>query len=241
MNKKSNSTIDLLLKISNFSTIRFLFIFLILPFFLSAESIAELNKKGILALQKKDYKKAEEIFKKSLSISPNDAKANYNLACTYALMEEQCEPSENGNPLTLLEKAVLGDVYYKTKMLKDSDLKSLRNNIKFYKLAGLTKKQILTKIIWYGPKPGVANIDKMVFTDSGKFYYSVFNSSGEGNPGYTEYNGRYVWIKEDIQIQFDESPFDSKKKIFNVKLKENSIQIEGFDHELSDFEDRCSA
>jgi|JI9StandDraft_1071089.scaffolds.fasta_scaffold00573_20 tetratricopeptide (TPR) repeat protein len=215
---------------------------LITPLFLIyGETIAELNKKGISALHKKDYKKAEEYFKKSISLSPLDAKANYNLACTYALMESECETAE-ADTLGLLEKAVAGDKYYKAKMLRDPDLKVLRNNVRFYQIAGLTNKQILTKITWYGPKPGVANIDKLVFLENGTFKYSIFNASGEANPGYLEYNGNYIWTGEDIQIQLiGDSPFDHGKRKLKVKMKDNTIKIEGLDHDLTDFEDRCSA
>lgn len=212
---------------------------LIIPFFfIYGESMLELNKKGISALQKKDYKKAEEYFKKCLSISPDDAKANFNLACTYSLMELECENVE-ADTFAYLEKAVVADKFFKTKMLKDPDLKVLRNNVKFYKIAGLTNKQILTKITWYGPKPGVAHLDTLVFKENGTFKYELFDNVN-GN-GYVEYSGTYVWVGEDIQIQFNgEIPFSKKRKL-KVQLKENSISIESLDHKLTDFEDRCSA
>lgn len=220
---------------------KMIIVFIIPIFLIYGETLSELNKKGISALQKKDYKKAEEYFKKSLSLSPQDAKANYNLACTYSLMESECETVE-ADTFALLEKAVAGDKYYKTKMQRDPDLKLLRNNVRFYQIMGLTNKQILTKITWYGPKPGVANIDKLVFSENGTFKYSIFNAGGETSPGYIEYNGNYIWIGEDIQIQFiGEVPFEYGKRKLKVKMKGNKIRIEGLDHDLTDFEDRCSA
>lgn len=213
-----------------------------MPFlFIYGETLAELNKKGISALQKKDYKKAEEYFKKSISLSPQDAKANYNLACTYSLMQSVCETVE-ADTFALLEKAVVGDKFYKTKMQRDPDLEPVRNNVKFYKIAGLTSKQILTKITWYGPKPGVANIDKLIFSEDGTFKYYLFNASGEANTVYSQYNGNYIWMGEYIQIQFiGEIPFDHGKRKLKVEMFGNTIKIEGLDHELTDFEDRCSA
>lgn len=217
-------------------------ILLVTPLFLIyGETLSELNKKGISALQKKDYKKAEEYFKKSLSLSPEDAKANYNLACTYSLMQSECETVE-ADTFALLEKAVAADKNYKAKMQRDPDLITIRNNVKFYKIAGLTNKQILTKITWYGPKPGVANIDKLVFLENGTFKYYIFNASGEANPGYLEYNGTYIWMADDIQIQFTgKIPFDHGKRKLKVKMKNNTIKIENLDHDLTDYEDRCSA
>jgi tetratricopeptide (TPR) repeat protein len=215
---------------------------LITPLFLIyGETLSELNKKGISALQKKDYKKAEEYFKKSLSLSPLDAKANYNLACSYSLMQSVCEIVE-ADTFALLEKAVAADKNYKAKMQRDPDLTTIRNNVKFYKIAGLANKQILTKITWYGPKPGVANIDKLVFSENGTFKYSIFNAAGETSPGYIEYNGNYIWTGEDIQLQFTgKIPFDHGKRKLKVKMEGNTIKIEGLEYDLTDFEDRCSA
>ena len=130
---------------------------LILPIFLLlitpilSDSLSELNKKGVNAIYKKEFEKAVSYFQESLKISERDAKANYNLACTYSLMIQKdfCTNMELIDKVFFhLSIATKEDSYYKSKMLKDSDLEILKSNYSFYKIAGLSNKEILEKVTW---------------------------------------------------------------------------------------------
>ncbi|MCW7461432.1 hypothetical protein [Leptospira limi] len=112
------------------------------------------NKKGIDALKQKEFLIAVESFKKTLNDKPDDAFANYNLACTYSLLLAQCEDIESDVHIyNLIQKAIKSKPSYQKKLLTDSDFFILRGKYHFQKLAGKTKKEILTSIIWFGPSP----------------------------------------------------------------------------------------
>jgi hypothetical protein len=206
------------------------------------------NKKGIDALLNKDYSKAIEYFTETLKKSPLDAFANYNLACTHAILYRQCEEIVSEDQIySLLLKAMGSKPSYKNKLLVDEDLEILRGRYKFNEIAGLSKKSILTKIIWYGPSPGVYGpIDQFKFNEDGSFIYTKLAFDDNGMIKREEYNGIYYWESDShIQIQFGQKspmakPVQARKSV-QGKYSEGRLEIQDFDHLFSDSNDRCSA
>ncbi|BDA77796.1 hypothetical protein LPTSP3_g07260 [Leptospira kobayashii] len=227
--------------------IRIIVSFTLISFALSAQTNTNSNKKGIDALYKKDYPKAIEYFSETLKHSPTDAFANYNLACTYSILLSQCEDVKDENEIyKLLQKAIKSKPAYKNKLLNDQDLEILRGRYKFNEIAGITKRNILTKVTWYGPSPGAYGpLDQFSFFEDGTFVYTkkLFD---EGALAQESYSGSYSWETDSkFQIQFKEkSPLSGeaqKQKFQRVKYSEGILEIQGFEHSFSDSSDRCSA
>lgn len=225
---------------------------LILPIFLLlitpilSDSLSELNKKGVNAIYKKEFEKAVSYFQESLKISERDAKANYNLACTYSLMIQKdfCTNMELIDKVFFhLSIATKEDSYYKSKMLKDSDLEILKSNYSFYKIAGLSKKEILEKVTWYGPSPGAYGpVDKFIFKANGKFIYRKINlENSTANLEWDEATGTYSWEGEFFWLKFNKSKLNFPLSKQKVKFKDGILEVEGFDHRFSDNTDPCSA
>ncbi|MCW7505306.1 hypothetical protein [Leptospira paudalimensis] len=205
------------------------------------------NKKGIDALKEKEFLTAVESFKKTLYDKPDDAFANYNLACTYTLLLAQCEDIESEVHIyNLIQKAIKSKPSYQKKLLTDSDFIILRGKYHFQKLAGKTKKEILTSITWFGPSPGAYGpMDQFQFREDGGFIYKKLDMT-ESNPiGKLEFTGHYKWINDSkLEIQFyDPSPMKEggKNKNLRVHYSEGKLEIQGFDHIFTDDNDRCSA
>lgn len=213
-----------------------------------SQSVPNSNKKGIEAYNKKDYPKAIEYFSDTLKSSPNDAYANYNLACVYAILLSQCEDIPGDDLIfKLLKKAIKNKPSYKSKLLNDEDFNSIKEGYRFQELAGKSKRNILTSITWYGPSPGAYGpIDQFQFKEDGTFLYSKINLEGSGPMQRDEYQGVYTWDNDhQFQIQFLQlSPFTGqtgKYKSHRVKYSEGLLEIQGFEHSFSDSKDSCSA
>jgi tetratricopeptide (TPR) repeat protein len=224
----------------------FFIITILSSFTLLAQSNSTSNELGIAALNKKDYGNAKKYFLQTLKKSPNDAFANYNLACVYALLLNQCElDATEEQIIQLLEKAIRSKPQYKDKMLKDKDLAIIKGKYSFNALAGFSKKEILTKVIWYGPSPGAYGpLDQIIFYENGTFTYSIKKFSDSGEILQEEISGKYNWEKEEnLFIQFNKSASiqNLKSKKLNVKISNGVLEIEGFDHSFLDEPDRCSA
>lgn len=217
-------------------------------FTLIAQSNPTSNELGIAALNKKDFENAKKYFLQTLKKNPSDAFANYNLACLYALLLNQCElDTSEDQIMELLEKAIRSKPQYKSKMLKDNDLTILRGKYRFNALAGFTKKEILTKVTWYGPSPGAYGpMDQINFLPDGTFIYSRKKFSDSGEVMQENFSGNYIWNQEEnLSIQFIKKfPIeDSKLKSKNLKVKISNgvLEVEGFEHSFRDEPDRCSA
>lgn len=155
--------------------LRISILFLFLIFEISSQQTNEnWNKKGIDALSKKNYPEAIKSFQQTLLKSPNDAFANYNLACTYSLLFAQCEDDIGEDKIyELIQKAIRSKPTYKNKLLSDPDFSVLSGRYQFQMIAGKTKKEILTAITWYGPSPGAYGpMDQFTFNDDGTFIYT---------------------------------------------------------------------
>ncbi|PJZ38239.1 hypothetical protein CH354_03110 [Leptospira levettii] len=205
------------------------------------------NKKGINALSQKDFLTAVDSFKKTLKDKPNDAFANYNLACTYSLLLAQCEDIESEVHIYhLIQEAIKSKPSYQKKLLTDSDFFILRGKYHFQKLSGKSKREILTSITWFGPSPGAYGpMDQFQFKEDGSFFYQKLDMT-ESNPiGKLEFTGRYKWINDSkLEIQFyDPSPMKEggKNKNLRVNYSDGKLEIQGFDHSFTDDNDRCSA
>lgn len=221
-----------------------LYLSIILTGSLFGQAAAGWNKKGIDALKKKDYDKAISSFENTLKASPKDAYANYNIACAYALKikEDNCLILEYEEKiLNHLKKATAGDKSYQAKMQKDKDFDTVKSKVQFHKIAGLSPKDILTKVIWYGPSPGAFGpMDQFVFKADGSFIYSKKLLEDDANPGkLTDSIGTYEWKENNLILQFKNSKEFPKK--LKVKYKNNELEVEGIDHKFTDNDDPCSA
>lgn len=223
-----------------------LFLFLIFEIF-SQTTKENWNKKGIDALFKKDYPEAIKSFSQTLLNSPNDAFANYNLACAYSLLYAQCEDEVGEDKIyELLQKAIRSKPTYKNKLLNDPDFSALTGQYLFQKIAGKTKKEILPSIIWYGPSPGAYGpMDQLTFKDDGTFVYSKVDFEDSIANGRLQFIGTYKWTSDnEFLIHFmnpSPLPMDGKKSELKVKYSEGKLEIQGFDHIFTDNNDRCSA
>jgi len=103
----------------------------------SAEA-QRLNESGMEYYKKKDYTNAATEFEKAIKADPKHKLANYNLACTYALMFNECEvfPRES-DIFNQLKKAAELDPNVKTKAPKDSDFKNFNKSTRFLDALGL--------------------------------------------------------------------------------------------------------
>lgn len=226
----------------------FLLLTILSSFTLIAQSNPTSNELGIAALNKKDFENAKKYFLQTLKKNPGDAFANYNLACVYALLLNQCElDASEDQIIELLGKAIRSKPQYKSKMLKDNDLIIVRGKYSFNALAGFSKKEILTKVIWYGPSPGAYGpMDQIIFLPNGTFTYSSKKFGDSGEVIQENFSGNYIWKEEEnLSIQFiKKSPIeDSKLKFKNLKVKISNgvLEVEGFEHSFRDEPDRCSA
>ncbi|GBF43025.1 hypothetical protein LPTSP2_23210 [Leptospira ellinghausenii] len=226
---------------------RFLIFYLFFVLEILSQTTENWNKKGIDALKNKDFLTAVDSFKKTLKDKPDDAFANYNLACTYSLLLAQCEDIESEVHIyNLIQKAIKSKPSYQKKLLTDTDFVILRGKYYFQKLSGKTKKDILTSITWFGPSPGAYGpMDQFQFKEDGIFIYSKLDMT-ESNPiGKLEFTGRYKWINDSqLEIQFDDpSPRKEigKNKNLRVNYSDGKLEIQGFDHQFTDDNDRCSA
>ena len=208
-----------------------------------ADSILKLNKKGLSALYKSNYDHAIYYFEQVLQKSPRHPFANYNLACSYALKvdKDNCAILDYEEKIfTHLKTAIEENKSYRSKILKDSDLLSLKGKYQFYHLAGLPPRKILPKITWYGPSKGIFGpIDQFEFRSNGRFLYRMMEFDENGNINQKELPGRYYWKKENLHLIFNK-PLHKKRK-YSGKVKENLLEIEGFDHHFTDNNDPCSA
>ncbi|TGN10583.1 tetratricopeptide repeat protein [Leptospira ilyithenensis] len=227
---------------------RIIILFTLISFALPAQTSTNSNKKGIEALYKKDYPKAIEYFQETLKSSPTDAFANYNLACTYSILLSQCEDAYGEDEIyKLLQKAIKSKPAYKSKLLSDQDLEILRGRYRFNEVAGIAKKVILTKVIWYGPSPGAYGpMDQFTFSEDGTFVYTRKTFEDGGALAQESYNGYYSWETDSqFQIRFKEkSPLSEagqRQKSRRVKYSEGTLEIQDFEHTFSDSSDRCSA
>ncbi len=213
-------------------------------FMIFSQSNSDLNQKGISALKKKDFTNAEKYFKQTLEVSPNDAFANYNLACTYSLQIAQCDQLEKEDEvLQLLEKAIQSKPSYKLQMLRDKDLDIMKGKYRFYELVGLVKKKIFSKLVWYGPGMGMYGpMDQISFQENGKFIYSKL-ADRDGEIGKEVFTGKYEWQSESILLlQFEKkAPISNSKKKLKVKYEKGVLEIEGFEHSFTNSPSRCDA
>lgn len=226
---------------------RFLIFYLFFVLEILSQTTENWNKKGIDALKNKDFLTAVDSFKKTLKDKPDDAFANYNLACTYSLLLAQCEDIESELHIyNLIQKAIKSKPSYQKKLLTDTDFVILKGKYHFQKLSGKTKKDILTSITWFGPSPGAYGpMDQFQFKEDGSFIYSKLDMT-ESNPiGKLEFIGRYKWIN-DSQLEIQFNPPSPRKEIgkyknLRVNYSDGKLEIQGFDHQFTDDNDRCSA
>ena len=100
----------------------------------STQSANEFNNKGMEFYKKKDYASAAEAFRQAIAASPKHKLANYNLACTYALMlaEDECVLIKESAIFNQLKIAADLDPNVKTKAPKDSDFKKFNKSTRTF-------------------------------------------------------------------------------------------------------------
>jgi tetratricopeptide (TPR) repeat protein len=229
-----------------FFKIIFILIFTFSPIGISGQSINKLNKKGLSHLLRNDYDSAIQYFSKVLIKSPDNPFANYNLACAYGLKIQQdyCLIVEyETKMIEHLKTAIKGNRGYSKKILSDPDLKPIYPRYEFQKLGGYSQKAILTRITWFGHSPGAYGpLDQFEFDRKLRFTYKKMNLNELGEIERKIWKGKYKWSKDHLILEFYKTPLHkSKKKIFKAKLKDNKLEIEGFDYIYSDNNDPCSA
>jgi tetratricopeptide (TPR) repeat protein len=216
----------------------------------SAQSAVDLNTQGFQLYEQGKYEEALEYFKKSFTLNNNYHYPHYNYACTAAILlaQDYCTYDYLISEIyEHLEKTVQLKPQYKTKMMKDPDLESVRNKYRFLRIAGFDsdKKEdllvILTSVVWYGPKPGVYPANPMIkFYDDGKIEIGDFLIAGEGEPGYVYSYGTYRVEGKTIWIEIDDTDLaqDEIQAVFN----DGTITFPGGElPSLSDDDDPCSA
>lgn len=230
-----------------------IFLGLALGAFLSSRGLADtgksmsLNREGYDHYKKGEFVEAEHIFRSAVKEDPSNAKANYNLACTLAILysKTSCEYSRY-QPLEFLEKAVALDPERRTKMQSDPDLEPVRRLFRYQRLLGLRidrtgdVKKILLAITWYGPSHGATGPNfKLTFRPDGSvtFQDKVFTEESILRP---DLPGTYKVDGPNITITLKQPR--NGQTVFHGTLKEDGRII--FDGDLEyawDSDDECSA
>jgi tetratricopeptide (TPR) repeat protein len=225
-----------------------LFFLIYLPVF--AQNAVELNTTGFELYEQEKYEEALIYFKKSFEADPNYHYPHYNYACTAAILLSQSYCAYmNLIPEIYqhLEKTVQLKPQYKTKMMKDPDLESVRDTYRFLRIAGFNPAiradllVILTNVTWYGPKPGVYPASPIVkFSSDGRIEIGDFLVAGEGEPGYVYSYGTYRVEGNTILIEIDDT--DLAENTIKAIFKNGIITFpDGELPSLSDDNDPCSA
>ncbi|MFA5794456.1 MAG: tetratricopeptide repeat protein [Candidatus Brocadiia bacterium] len=92
-------------------------------------NIPALSALGSLYTRMSQLEKALEIDKRLVTLIPEDSVCHYNLACSFALMNQ---PDKAFNEL---EMAILLGYNNLEHMLKDPDFNSIRNDLRFQEIA----------------------------------------------------------------------------------------------------------
>jgi len=225
-------------------------LFLLITLNIFSQNAVELNTKGFQLYEQGKYEEALAYFKKSLTLDNNYHYPHYNYACTAAILlaTNYCvymhlvpEIYEH------LEKTVQLKPQYKSKMMQDPDLESVRNTYRFLRITGFNPNikadllVILTTIIWYGPAPGVFPASPMVkFKSDGGIEIGDFLIAGAGEPGYVYSYGTYRVEGNTIWIELDAT--DSEKNTIKAIFNDGIITFpDGELPSLNDDSDPCSA
>lgn len=188
------------------------------------------NKSGMEFYKKREYQLAVEEFKKAINSDPEHKLANYNLACTYALMFDECEvfPRES-DIFNQLKKAADLDPSVRTKALKDSDFKKFNKSTRFFAALNLLPKKEDNegwKNILIGTESwnigncggGVysTQCDGIIFNKNGTFIKNVVNSECMSAPDdekacknfdmsdpYIKQTGKYEIKNQKAILKFD--------------------------------------
>ena len=207
----------------------------------------ELHKQAMELYRKKDYPGAAELFKKIIAADPEHKLANYNLACTYALMFHECEifPRES-DIFNQLKKAADLDPAVKTRALKDKDFKNFNKSIRFLEALNLLPvksdndgwKKIMTgqerwNIGNCGGGVYTSQCDGITFKKDGTFIKNIVNRECMGAPDdvekcrdfdmsdpYINQSGTYEIKNQKATLKFDSG-----------KSEEMSLPIPEYDSE----------
>ena len=211
---------------------------------------AELNAKGFRLYEQKKYDVALGYFKLSAARDNSYHYAYYNYACTAALLlsRNYCMYTYLIDDIyMMLEYTVELKPEYKEKMMRDSDLDSVKNTYSFITIAGYDPtngedvETILTSITWYGPKPGVFPADpKVTFNTDYSVEIGFFCIAGEGDPGYEYIFGTYEVEGTNITIHLGKpisgrSTISAQLRYGKLFFSDDVLPI------LTDFDDPCSA
>ena len=211
-----------------------------------------LNKKGMLAYQKKDFEKATWLFRCSFITDNSNPFAHYNYASILALYESQVKDPCNDEYISRIKKHVILSVQLRperrSRLQKDADFDSIRDE-PFYKLLIVdTQKDDLIQLLfsvgtWHGPVPGVYPTSKIAFEKDNRvlFYsFSLNEPIGWNEPEVGKLSGKNL----NLIIQFTSSPTDPLIGTLKLTIEKGVITdafIEIGSVKYNYYEDICSA
>lgn len=200
--------------------------------------------RAMKSYSKKDYKSAAGFFKKSAGEFPGEAAVNYNLACLYALLLDDCQTIDTGEDsavpeeeiFTYLEKAISIDPALKNRAQKDRDFLKVKEKARFLTATGQyapdqagVKKFLCRVNAWYtgNCSMGAYGCDSVKFFRDGSVEYRPYGPDCEslelpaGECGKIKKNnkGRYRVLKDRIVIIYN----DGRKFEFSYPDKKGEL------------------
>jgi hypothetical protein len=228
-----------------------LFSFYFFGFSLYSQSVTSLNRAGLRSLNEGKIEESINYFHQSLKLSPFNAFAHYNLACTLSvrLKENYCDyQSDISKIYNHISQATKKKSSYKLKMLNDPDFEALQKEYKFYELASLSlknlhhQKLILHRVHWFGPTQGIFGPkDGWIFDEKDGFQYWVMELDSNEKINKKIYKGKYHISNTGIQLQFQRRVPGFKSLKYRAKIFPGSLQIQGIRTIYTDDNQACSA
>lgn len=218
---------------------------------LAAGVADDLNRQGYARYQKKEFGPALELFRKAVKADAGHLHANYNLACTLAILLERqyCEYLECVDELfTHLERAFRIRPAQRRHAAADPDLFHCRKYLRYYRLMGYSwtnlahLKIILTRTVWAVPGPGAINpIAEILFSPDGTFTAGEgWEEQKDGKYGRNITRGRWkISVEKGQTWLWFQSGSGPWRKILWKPWQGFRVQPKGY--EFSNFLGDCSA
>ena len=218
---------------------------------LAAATADALNLQGYARYQKKEFGPALELFRRAVKADANHLHANYNLACTLAILleKEYCEYLECVDEVfTHLERAFRILPAQRRHAASDPDLFHCRKYLRYYRLMGYCwtnpahLRTILTRTVWAVPGPGAINpIAEIRFLEDGTFVAGEgWEMQKDGKYGRNTTRGSWkITVEKGQTWLWFQGGVGPWRKILWKPWEGFRVQPEGY--EFSNFLGDCSA